>query len=40
MTPDEVMSNSNQRSGIWESEVGRQRVLRSDVAKRNVPTPS
>lgn len=30
MTPDEVLSNANQSSGIWESEVGKHQVLYSD----------
>lgn len=30
MTPDEVLSNANQSSRIWESEVGKHHVLSSD----------
>lgn len=40
MTPDEVLSNANQSSGIWESEVGKHQVLSSDVTKCNMLTPS
>lgn len=30
MTPDEVLSNANLSTGIWESEVGKHQVLSSD----------
>lgn len=30
MTPDEALSNANQSSGVWESEIGKHQVLSSD----------